>query len=556
MDSDDDSPRPTKRQKADVGTCIICGRKVPTTQLIKPNGQSSWLSLLDAARIRGFEPILKFESDTGEVPDIRYERTCRNNFTHKKSLDRLQKTDHGGPAPTTEHRRAPRGKAHIAESRVYEAKCIFCQKDMYEKVTHSREKLVQCRDLRAGETVRNAAKQNITLERSTEERKVDERILALTSRDIVAAEAQYHRTCYRIYTRSRLSEETESNVHTINEESEYWLVESNAYDELFEFIRLDLMKQPRLIMLTDLRDRLECSMRSQGITEIKQSTKKNLRRNLEDAFGSSLLMSSLANRRIVVIPDTLSKETLAKDYVLLKETVEKQTQDLDEQDKQVVSTATYIRNVIKADECQQPWPPHPSELDDNYVTIPHPLRLFLHCLLSGECDTTAGSSRTHRLVSSVAQDIIYKVTSGRVRPAKHVLLPWAVKSTTGNVELVKIMNRLGHGISYTKLEEIDTALCMTKLDTQKDGDGAILPTGTFPSVPTVLAFDNIDRLEETLSGEGTSHRINGIIIQPKVYGPQLPPERRGIGSKGDGLYLHKPRLGQLSFLASGNALQL
>lgn len=35
---------------------------------------------------------------------------------------------------------------------------------------------------------------------------------------------------------------------------------------------------------------------------------------------------------------------------------------------------------------------------------------------------------------------------------------------------------------------------------------------------TTLAWDNIDRLEETLSGAGTSHRVNGIAVQSKVAG--------------------------------------
>lgn len=44
-------------------------------------------------------------------------------------------------------------------------------------------------------------------------------------------------------------------------------------------------------------------------------------------------------------------------------------------------------------------------------------------------------------------------------------------------------------------------------------------------VPTILAFDNIDRLEETASGAATSHRVNGIIIQPRSLDckPQLKP---------------------------------
>ena len=39
---------------------------------------------------------------------------------------------------------------------------------------------------------------------------------------------------------------------------------------------------------------------------------------------------------------------------------------------------------------------------------------------------------------------------------------------------------------------------------------------------TNLAWDNIDRLEETLTGKGTTHRVNGIVVQPNVYGPSLP----------------------------------
>ena len=51
-----------------------------------------------------------------------------------------------------------------------------------------------------------------------------------------------------------------------------------------------------------------------------------------------------------------------------------------------------------------------------------------------------------------------------------------------------------------------------------------LPDNIQPHVSTTLAWDNIDHLEETLSGEGTSHRVNGIAVQARHFGPQLPPE--------------------------------
>ena len=49
-----------------------------------------------------------------------------------------------------------------------------------------------------------------------------------------------------------------------------------------------------------------------------------------------------------------------------------------------------------------------------------------------------------------------------------------------------------------------------------------LPGNILLHTDTILAFDNINRLENTLSGGGISHRINGIAVQHAVYGPPLP----------------------------------
>ncbi|CAH3137149.1 unnamed protein product, partial [Porites lobata] len=46
---------------------------------------------------------------------------------------------------------------------------------------------------------------------------------------------------------------------------------------------------------------------------------------------------------------------------------------------------------------------------------------------------------------------------------------------------------------------------------------------------TTLAWDNIDRLEETLSGEGTSHRVNGIAVQARNLAP-IPSQSSHLGS--------------------------
>ena len=96
---------------------------------------------------------------------------------------------------------------------------------------------------------------------------------------------------------------------------------------------------------------------------------------------------------------------------------------------------------------------------------------------------------------------------------KHVLLPYAVKSLTNNVELIQILNHCGHGIAYSQLGSKLAATSCNEVP---------LPHNIRPFISTTLAWDNIDRLEETLSGEGTSHPINGIAVQANHFGPQPP----------------------------------
>ena len=96
-----------------------------------------------------------------------------------------------------------------------------------------------------------------------------------------------------------------------------------------------------------------------------------------------------------------------------------------------------------------------------------------------------------------------------------------MKTLTGNTEIIRVLNKYGHGMSYTQLEENDTALCPQKLASGVD-EKVSLPASIKPHVFTNLAWDNIDRIEETLSGKGTSHCVNGNVVQPRVFGPNPP----------------------------------
>ena len=184
-------------------------------------------------------------------------------------------------------------------------------------------------------------------------------------------------------------------------------------------------------------------------------------------------------------------------------------------DNAVVKAAVQIRADINAKEAPTVWPP-PVDRETEDAMIPESVKIFLYYLLTGTGDHSQACERVKRLVRSFAQDFVYAVTHARLKPPKHIFLPFAVKSLTGNVELIQILNRLSHCISYSQMEEVDTALCLQKVSLST-GD-VVLPANIHPGTFTTLAWDNIDCLEETDSGGGTSHRVNGIAVQAKPAG--------------------------------------
>ena len=73
-----------------------------------------------------------------------------------------------------------------------------------------------------------------------------------------------------------------------------------------------------------------------------------------------------------------------------------------------------------------------------------------------------------------------------------------VKSLTGNVELITILNRFGHGLSYSQIEEVETALA--EMQIAKRQNGVFVPSVCYSDVAGVFCWDN-DLQEETLSGK-------------------------------------------------------
>ena len=127
-----------------------------------------------------------------------------------------------------------------------------------------------CSDLRADNALRDIAT-----------KRQDKHILAVTSRDIVAAKAWYHRSCYRSYIKKK-------NRDNVNDDRkcdecddpdvQYKKAETESYMHLFQYIRQELFNKPKVVTLTFLALMLSTYMFDEGITVVKDSTRKNIRR--------------------------------------------------------------------------------------------------------------------------------------------------------------------------------------------------------------------------------------------------------------------------------------
>jgi len=129
-------------------------------------------------------------------------------------------------------RKSTREPSTTNTSRVFDHICIFYEnKNKYSQGSKSAKPLIQSKELRSDEKIRNAAISNM-----------DHRIIAITSLELVAAEAHNNKFCYRNYTREQKQKSTvePSSDYDIR----YQIDEQKAYHLLCANIR-NTFAEPR-----------------------------------------------------------------------------------------------------------------------------------------------------------------------------------------------------------------------------------------------------------------------------------------------------------------------
>ena len=134
--------------------------------------------------------------------------------------------------------------------------------------------------------------------------------------------------------------------------------------------------------------------------------------------------------------------------------------------------------------------------------------------------------QTHRRILSLAQDIIYASSKGSFTP-KHIALAVTVKHLTGSKELIRVLNRFGHCVSYDEVAKYETQ-CIEHLLLDTSENEVMIPSNISAGTFVQAAADNLDFSEETLDGKNTTHITTLVLYQRAVggtFGSNIPMKK-------------------------------
>lgn len=376
---------------------------------------------------------------------------------------------------------------------IFQNICIFCNK-RYIYVKKKRIDLTTC----ATKSFEVKIKQYASILK-------DQQMLEkITDIDFIAKEVHYHAPC-RVKYQKRYNK-----FFSKNKKDCTWHLNrkyhTEALNEVKEFVVVNVIKKCDSFYLKDIYN-----LYKQVYLEISNDHSLNLsftsgylKTRLDKIFKGNVLFSRY-KREIIVYPKNMQFINAVKICTSNNRTVE----------RDIGAIAFKLRRDI-LNVKRNNLPPNPTikHIIQGECEIPPLVKLFFVNLLSGpRCGGCHLEKRKETKIDSLCHDVIYCTTNGRIKPSKQMELGLVMKSLTGSRKVLNILNRLGHTASYSVIEELETELTYSSIETN-----SFIPDDVvcLPSLGTAVAFDNYDRFVETLSGKNTLHDTVGVLYQNKT----------------------------------------
>ena len=507
-----------KKKKCLIHIVKGCASK---TRLFSKN---SWTRVRDAAETRQdhihktFGKLLQ-----GNVLDgVHYHPECYARYTNSEHLERLKncrRSPQKRPKHTTDEEQGPSPPKMLCRSSVDEGlqdkavTCIICRNpEKWGPDGKNKEPLNTC-ELDSVETnIKTAA-------RIRKNARVQ---LDVEGKDLKASEVKYHMSCYSTFT-------NKNSLDCIEKRDKS---QTDLYCQAFEVVQVNIddlvLQKKEKVSMSSLYSAYEGKMKELKCTTA--SSRRKLKSRIKKHYGDSVKFAQPSpNQPEVVYSSSLQVKEVLESCLQTLESHTENENDLqedciddlinDESSIDIYHCGILIHNILSNIEDTMPWPPSPADITHEKIDVPDLLFNLVAYIITGTSMPVSDGklpvdSDIERLVLSVSQDLINISRKGRIKTVKNIGLAVALRNLTGNKEVLTLLNRFGHTLSYSKIQDFEKELVKKYHGEQQNS--IIMPSTMKQGVFSTFVWDNNDLCEETLSGAGTTHVTNGIIIQRQV----------------------------------------
>ena len=515
----DQAGGPSAMKSINLSQCLCHTRGI--SEKLTRFTDSSWDSLKNAALEREDEIYHSLKDLLNGDPCGVYHRCCYQSYTNKEHILRTKRQRQSvwseespdSPPPKRIAREPPKPKSTL---------CIICKENRYDRRNKKQfMPLRQCMTFEAGQNLLRAA-----------ERKNDEHVLCeLQGIDPIANEVHYHHVCYVRYVKTKKTEAVPDPYE-------------NAFKVIAESVERTVITDHETMKMSKLREAYISALSSFGINAPKYRTEK-LKKRLIKHFGQDISFCHPQNRQDadIVYYTGIPKGTLVEaaetqdpDTDLSGDEAKSKSDELDTVNtSDLYHVAKYLRSALKKTDSQMPEAPSALDLTTEKISLPTVVYNFLLWLIAEEtehdditCQPVTTKRDIERKVLSIGQDLLYNVSRGRTKTPKHVSLAMTVKNLTGSSQVVSLLNRFGHTVSYNELLHIESEIASKEIS--RTQEGVLIPENIQPQTFTSLCWDNNDINEQTLSGSDTTHCTNGILVQRRTHTCATPPKEAGMAN--------------------------
>ncbi len=510
---------PAKRTKhTEWGKCVLC--QADSNETLSRATKTGILKFVEAAHQRQDDIYERLKPDINSLTDhsILWHKNCYATYTSPHNLKFATKVS-PIPSPVQENTQVParRRSARSQSSEMDWSMCMFCQKKTHKKV----KKLSSVQTFSACKTIQDAAEEKGDIEMLTH----------IQGIDLIAVEAKYHEVCRAQYVAKR------NVAYKTYKETDDEDLYSLAFNELVTEIE-EGINHGQAYTMTFLLSRFKQHLADKGV-EADNYRSEKLKSRLENHFEDLIVFHQQPGRSKpeLVYSSVISLQDVINAASTLRQPHQSPQFVRDckpEQTDSPVHILYHAAHILKQDvtNCEglqiNPLDTENLTLQKSKEIIPQSLYWFLRWIIErhdsdtehyGDMSSSCTSEADERHIMMIGQDIIHCGSHGRKKMPKHVSLGMTVRHLTGSKQIITILNRMGHSVSYDDIEVVDTSLAEEVL-AQSEKYGVVIPSNITPNGFVQIAADNNDINEETLDGKQTTHSTTMVVYQREQFGPK------------------------------------